>query len=170
MYIYIYYLYLYIYISNIYIYIYIYVSMYLCIYVSMYLCIYVSMYLCLCIYVSMYLCIYVSMYLCIYVSMYLCTYIHTFFISFVAYKRSHPMCSKPKDPEAARTGPRDLGHLQSFRAHRDGARNHGGTERVGSAGIFSSTWLKLNYMGNWLIWLLYYMVNIWLIYGYPLVI
>ncbi|CAL1166581.1 unnamed protein product [Cladocopium goreaui] len=24
------------------------------------------------------------------------------------------------DPEAARTGPRDLGHLQSFRAHRDG--------------------------------------------------
>ena len=143
-------------------------SMCLCIYVSMYLCIYVSMYLC--IYVSMYLCIYVSMYLCIYVSMYLCTYIHTFFISFVAYKRSHPMCSKPKDPEAARTGPRDLGHLQSFRAHRDGARNHGGTERVGSAGIFSSTWLKLNYMGNWLIWLLYYMVNIWLIYGYPLVI
>ena len=56
------------------------------------------------------------------------------------------MCKNPEDSEAARThpaGPRDLGHLQSFRAHRDGARNLDHW----SAGIFSSTWLKLNHMG-----------------------
>ena len=154
----------------------IYVSMYLCIYVSMYLCIYVSMYLCiyvsmyLCIYVSMYLCIYVSMYLCIYVSMYLCTYIHTFFISFVAYKRSHPMCSKPKDPEAARTGPRDLGHLQSFRAHRDGGtepRGHGtGWERWDFQLYLAEVELYGKLVN--MVTVLYgkHMVNIWLPSGY----